>query len=72
MWHVSPTISSDIYYGTFMDDDNGNVAIGLDSPLAKLHVKGHFRVDTSGSIIYPNGSTSPAADTALIATGARV
>lgn len=29
---------------------DGNVAVGLDTPNAKLHVKGSFRVDTSGSV----------------------
>ena len=51
LWHPSPT-PNDIFYGTFVDDNDGNVGVGIDSPIAKLHVKGSFQVNTSGTIQY--------------------
>ncbi len=56
-----------------MDDFDGNVGVGLDSPLAKLHVAGTFRVDTSGTVLYPTGpGAGLGTDPALYVTGARV
>lgn len=43
LWHLLSG-TDDIYRGEWLDN-NGNVAVGLESPLAKLHVTPSFRVD---------------------------
>jgi len=71
LWHqLSGTF--DIYYGTFLDH-NGNVGVGLDTPLAKLNVLGDFRVDMSGSVSQPSWYTGPLiTDTSFYAANGQV
>ncbi len=52
LWHaISGT--NDIFYWTWFHDSNGNVGVGTDTPMAKLHVDSALRVDMSGSVMLP-------------------